>query len=130
MPASPPEIDAVMYACQNEHGTWRVAGSRVSMDSIIYAHRQGESPAQIVGNFPSLSLEQVFGAIAFYLHHKQMMDEYLEKQAERLQQFKAEADERNRDLREKIKERAKSHPVRLNDQLAVAEAHQLVRHVP
>jgi uncharacterized protein (DUF433 family) len=44
-----------------------VAGTRVSLDSIVYAFRGGESAETIQQNFPSLTLEQVYGAIAFYL---------------------------------------------------------------
>jgi uncharacterized protein (DUF433 family) len=56
---------------------YRVAGTRVSLDSVVYAWRQGESPEGIVDCYPSLSLEQVHGALAFYLAHKEEIDEYL-----------------------------------------------------
>ena len=50
-------------------GAYRVAGSRVSLDSIVYAFLRGESPDGIAESFPALTLEQVYGAIAFYLAH-------------------------------------------------------------
>jgi hypothetical protein len=37
----------------------------------------GESPETIAQNFPLLSLEQVYGAIAFYLANQEMIDAYL-----------------------------------------------------
>jgi uncharacterized protein (DUF433 family) len=54
-----------------------VRGSRISLDSIVYGFREGESPETIRDNFPTLTLEQVFGAIAFYLAHQLDIDAYL-----------------------------------------------------
>jgi uncharacterized protein (DUF433 family) len=58
-------------------GAYRVAGSRVSLDSVVYAFLRGESPDGIAESFPALSLEQVYGAIAFYLAHRDAIDAYL-----------------------------------------------------
>lgn len=55
-------------------GGHRVAGSRVSLDSIVYAFWNGESPESIAEAFPVLTLEQVYGAIAFYLAHREEVD--------------------------------------------------------
>ena len=40
----------------------------------MYAFRGGESPETIQQNFPSLTLEKVYGAIAFYLGHQAQID--------------------------------------------------------
>ena len=55
-----------------------VRGSRVSLDSIISGFRNGDSPEAIRDNFPTLKLEQVYGAVTFYLSHQAEMDAYLE----------------------------------------------------
>jgi len=44
-----------------------VAGTRVSVDSIVYAFLSGQSAEAIAQAFPVLSLEQVYGAITYYL---------------------------------------------------------------
>ena len=62
---------------ENVEGAYRVAGSRVSLDSIVYAFLRGESPDVIAESFPALTLEQVYGAIAFYLAHRDAIDAYL-----------------------------------------------------
>lgn len=54
------------YVEQREGGFW-VAGTRVSLDSLVYPFRRGASPETIRSSFPILTLEQVYGAIAFYL---------------------------------------------------------------
>jgi hypothetical protein len=45
------------YAEQYE-GAYRVAGSRVSLDSLVYAFWDGKSPETIAQSFPTLTLEQ------------------------------------------------------------------------
>ncbi|NJM61950.1 MAG: DUF433 domain-containing protein [Oscillatoriales cyanobacterium RU_3_3] len=54
-----------------------VEGTRISLDSIAYAFQQGLSPESIVQSFPLLTLEQVYGAIAFYLANRAEIDAYL-----------------------------------------------------
>jgi uncharacterized protein (DUF433 family) len=55
-------------------GGYYVAGTRVSLDSVVYAFRSGESAETIQQQYLSLSLEQVYGAIAFYLAHQAEVD--------------------------------------------------------
>ncbi len=55
---------------QQRNGGFYVYGTRVSLDSIVDSFRAGDSPETIRHNFPSLTLEQVYGAITFYLAHK------------------------------------------------------------
>jgi uncharacterized protein (DUF433 family) len=59
---------------EEREGGYYVAGTRVSLDSIVYAFRGGESPETIQQNFPTLTLEKVYGAIAFYLGHQARID--------------------------------------------------------
>lgn len=61
------------YVEQRDAGYW-VAGTRVSLDSVIHAFRSGDSPESIAQSFPVLSLEQVYGAITFYLAHREEVD--------------------------------------------------------
>jgi uncharacterized protein (DUF433 family) len=54
-----------------------VESTRISLDSIVYAFQQGLLPEGIVQSFPLLTLEQVYGAIAFYLANRDEIDTYL-----------------------------------------------------
>ena len=56
---------------------YKLTGSRVSLDSIVYCFWNGESPESIVQSFPTLTLQQEYGAIAYYLDHQDEMDEYI-----------------------------------------------------
>jgi uncharacterized protein (DUF433 family) len=72
-----------------------VSGVRVSLDSIVYAFNEGQSPEAIQGNFPVLNRAQIENAIAFYLDHQTEVDQYLantDRQLEMLTIPMAEAD--------------------------------------
>jgi uncharacterized protein (DUF433 family) len=69
-------VMAKEYVEQREAGYY-ILGSRVSLDSVIYAFLRGESPEGIADSFPALGLEQVFGAVAFYLANRESIDAYL-----------------------------------------------------
>ncbi len=62
---------------EQRNGGYYIAGTRISLDSVVYAYRNGESPESIVESFPLLTLEQVYGAIAFYLGSRSDIDHYL-----------------------------------------------------
>ena len=67
------------YVEQRADGYW-IAGSRVSLESVIWTFLDGLSPEAIVTEcFPVLSLEQVYGAITYYLSHRAMIDSYLQQ---------------------------------------------------
>ena len=68
---------SVAYIEQRD-GAYVVAGSRVSLDSVVYAFLSGQSAEAIAQAFPALSLEQVYGAITYYLAHRDDVDRYLE----------------------------------------------------
>lgn len=62
---------------EKQNNVWRIKGTRVSLDSIIYQFQQGRSPEAIQDAFPVLSLSQVYAAIAYYLDHQAELEEYL-----------------------------------------------------
>ena len=47
-----------------QDGSYRIRGTRVSLDSVVYAYRRGASPESIQRSFPALTLEQVHGVRA------------------------------------------------------------------
>ena len=64
---------------QRDGGYW-MAGTRISLDSVIYAYREGLSPQTIATEcFPTLSLVQIEDGIAYYLSHREELDLYLAK---------------------------------------------------
>ena len=66
------------YIEQHNAGYW-IKETRVSLDSVVYRWLEGLSPESITECFPTLTLEQVYGAIAYYLSHRAEIDAYLQK---------------------------------------------------
>ena len=63
---------------EQRDGSYWVTQTRVSLDSIVYAFLSGQSAESIAQDFPVLSLEQVYGAITFYLGHREDLDRYMD----------------------------------------------------
>ena len=56
----------------------RLKGTRIGIETILYDYIYREqSPEQIHEIFPSLSLEQVYAAILYYLRHQERMTAYM-----------------------------------------------------
>jgi uncharacterized protein (DUF433 family) len=63
-----------------EDGTIRITGSRVSLDSVVHHYKLGATAEQIAQRFPSLQLADIYAVIAYYLTHREAVEEYLEQQ--------------------------------------------------
>jgi uncharacterized protein (DUF433 family) len=70
------------YVRQDESGVLRVGDTRVMLDSVVAAFHQGHSAETIAQQYPALSLEEVYGAIAYYLANQAEVDQYLRRQGE------------------------------------------------
>jgi len=68
---------------EQRDGNCYVTGTRVSLDSLIHAFHRGESPETICQNFELLNLEEIYGAIAYYLANQVALDAYLISQGEK-----------------------------------------------
>ncbi|MEH2332547.1 DUF433 domain-containing protein [Nostoc sp.] len=90
------------YIEQRGEGYWLVE-TRISLDSIVYAFLNGESPESITQNFPLLSLEQVYGAIAFYLANRELVDAYLKESQAKFEKLQQSFREKNPLLYQKLK---------------------------
>jgi len=51
-----------------------LVGSRVPLALIVHEFKNGESPEAIQAHYSTLSLEQVYGAITFYLGNKEEVE--------------------------------------------------------
>ena len=72
--------DEKTYVHVNENGAWWIGDTEVPLDSVMIAYDEGHSPESIQQRYPELSLEEVYGAITFYLANQVMVRDYLEKQ--------------------------------------------------
>lgn len=74
-----------------ENGAYRIAGSRVSLDSVVYDFLSGLSPESIVENYDTLTLEQVYGAITYYLAHETEINAHLQRNRDKFEALRLKA---------------------------------------
>jgi uncharacterized protein (DUF433 family) len=77
------------YVVTDEHGVMRVGKSCVMLDSIVASFSQGYSRETIQQQYPALSLEEVYGTIAWYLANADAVSRYLEHQNTLWRQWQA-----------------------------------------
>ena len=65
---------------QDDSGMIRINGTRVTLQTLVYAFRQGDSPEQIVESYPVLRLADVYTVIAYYLNRREEVDAYVREQ--------------------------------------------------
>ena len=82
------------YVAEREGGYF-ITDTRVSLDSIVHAFLRGESPEGIAESFPALTLEQVLGALTFYLANRGVVDQYLRQGQEDFELLRRQARETN-----------------------------------
>src|SRR2546428_5567694 len=91
-------------------GVFRVGKSRVLLELVIRAFQRGETPEAIVQSYDTLSLQDTYAVITYYLAHPQRIDAYLRQcdQAAAQTRAKIEAGQPPRkDLRERVMARAR-----------------------
>ena len=87
---------------EERNGGLYVAGTRVSLDSIVQCFNDGMSPETILGEFDTLTLAQVYGAIAHYLDDQPAVDAYRLRQKQRFEQMRRAAEPLPADLRQRL----------------------------
>lgn len=71
-------VDTIPLA-KDADGVYRVAGGRVTLDLIVRAFNRGATAEEIVQDFPSLELSDVYQVIGYYLKHGSELRPYLEQ---------------------------------------------------
>ena len=94
--------DVAKEYIEEREGNYYVAGTRISLDSIVHAFRRGESPETICHNFELLRLEEVYGAIAYYLANQAEFDAYMIRQNEKWEEGRRKAEALPADFRERL----------------------------
>ncbi len=59
-------------------GTIRVVGTRLTLDTIVLAYRDGAPPEEIVKRFPDLSLPDAYAVVGYYLRFPREVEAYLD----------------------------------------------------
>jgi uncharacterized protein (DUF433 family) len=88
-----------------EDGSIRITGSRVPLRSVLYHFQIGSSPEQIASKFRGLHLRDISAVIAYYLDHRDAIDQYLRERD-------SEADARLQQLETNLEYQREKHGIR------------------
>src|SRR5689334_4618199 len=75
-------------------GVVRVGGTRVTIDTLVAAFRQGASPEAIADQYPALRLADVYTALGYYLRHQEEVDAYLQRRRQQAAQVREQNEAR------------------------------------
>ncbi|HVG28173.1 MAG TPA: DUF433 domain-containing protein [Pyrinomonadaceae bacterium] len=78
----------------DQAGVLRVAGTRVSLDSIVYAFDEGATPEEIAQAYPSLDLAAIYSVIGYYLQNRAEIEQYLGQRKVQREALKREIESR------------------------------------
>lgn len=71
-----------------------VGKTRVTLDTVVYAFQEGATPEEIVYQYPSLSLGDVYAVVGYFLHHRAEVQAYLEQREMQATQVRSESEAR------------------------------------
>ena len=63
-------------------GVIRVGETRVRLETVIFAFNEGCIPEEIVSQYPTLKLADVYAVIAYYLNDRAAIDHYISNRSE------------------------------------------------
>jgi uncharacterized protein (DUF433 family) len=76
-------------------GGYYVAGTPISLESVVHQFKEGLSPETIQREcFPTLTLEQVYGVCTYYLRHREEVEKYLQEAAQDFDKLAAQLEEK------------------------------------
>ena len=75
-------------------GVARIGGTRVTLDTVAGAFKDGATAEEIVQRYPSLDLADVYAVITYYLRHQDTVEAYLQARQQRAAQVRQENEAR------------------------------------
>ena len=75
-------------------GVVRIGGTRVTLDTLVAAFREGATAETIAEQYPSLQLGQIYTVLGYYLRHRAEVDAYLQKRHQESAQVRQENETR------------------------------------
>jgi uncharacterized protein (DUF433 family) len=79
---------------EDTSGVIRVENTRVTLDSVVLAYREGASAEEISERFPAITLGAVYAAITFYLQNRTEIDTYLKRREAEAEQIRTQSESR------------------------------------
>ena len=78
----------------DDDGVIRIGGSRVTLDTVVAAFETGATAEEIVQQYPSLNLADVYSVIGYYLHRRSEVEDYLQKRRQQAVEIRKQNESR------------------------------------
>jgi uncharacterized protein (DUF433 family) len=82
------QVAANVPLSEDQAGVLHIVGTRVSLDSVIYAFDEGATPEEIIQQYPTLNLADTYSVISYYLQNRAEVEKYLEQRKVQRQDLK------------------------------------------
>ena len=79
---------------EDADGVVRVGGTRVTLDTVVAAFREGATAEEIVYQYPSLDLADVYSVIGYYLRQRSHVEAYLRWRQQHRDEMRAQNEAR------------------------------------
>ena len=79
-------------------GALRIGESRVLLELVIRAFEDGATPETIAQQYPTTTLADIYGVIAYYLRHRDEVDAYLAERAQQAEEVRQRIESQQGDL--------------------------------
>jgi len=86
--------DTPLPLANDADGVIRVGGTRVTLDTVISAFTRGATAEEIVQQYPSLQLADVYATLGYYLRHHAAVETYLLQRKEQARLIRQQNEER------------------------------------
>ncbi|MBI5033616.1 MAG: DUF433 domain-containing protein [Chloroflexi bacterium] len=85
-------------------GVLRIGGTRVTLDTVIAAFKEGATAEEIAQQYPSLKLADVYAVIGYYLRHSTQIELYLQERQQQADAVRRENESRfdSQEIRERL----------------------------
>ncbi|MEN3335505.1 MAG: hypothetical protein V7641_4870 [Blastocatellia bacterium] len=83
----PIEIEKIPIEIDND-GVMRVGGTRITLDTIVAAFNEGATAEEIVQQYSSLDLADVYSVIGYYLRQQQGVEDYLRRRQQQASEIR------------------------------------------
>jgi uncharacterized protein (DUF433 family) len=84
----------------------RIRGTRIGIETVLYEHiHRSQTPEEIATLYPSLSQEQIYATILYYLHNRETINQYMSDWLSYCLQAESEQDHHPSPLVTKLRQR-------------------------
>lgn len=83
---------------EDASGALRIGDSRVLLELVIRAFQDGATPETIMQRYSTLALSDVYAVIAYYLRHREEIEEYLAQREQKAEETRQRVERQQGDL--------------------------------